>query len=625
MNQPVYTVITFAPVQGFIEKSRKLRDLYGSSFILSYLAKTLCEAAHKQGYWVVSPAIINVTQGTPNQIIIRGNFAEDEARKAFDKAWEKIVRECRLWVEASCQSWIQQHLLEWIQKEEWTSDKAVPWKDSWDAWKNHAWEFFIATGETISQARENLNEKKRSRSWIGVNWMGESSSLSGADAVAWPGLGRRIQQIHPKQEDDLIKSFYKELSQNIGKAFINFIAEAEGETVDFLIQRYGIRFIQFAQRFDKIPTQKQQEKYKEYGEAILTPEEQISIPELIKRLITLEGIAYSKLEIPLNEIPKSYRDLSRLINLEQSESVSSKKQDYKQDIHWTGWFQGDGDSLGNLMKQFKEDPDTEEEKLHQFSKSMMNWGEDYFKPSVKSSSGQVIYAGGDDFLGVFYRNTSPELTPKECLEWFHKFRSSSEKPNGKTEFSEIWSKHQQPITVSVGFVWAAPSVPQRDVLQHCKEAEQSAKKSGRDRITLRILFNSGNHLEWTCPWWLLQSILTGYCDRNNNTTNPNWTHIYNDVAILEARHAFSEQSINVVKALFEVYFPDVKWQDILDQDNQFNANQRSGVLGEKKRYTQDGTDTGELDNESINQAINDWVINLAKIGFHLLGSTHNSH
>jgi CRISPR-associated protein Cmr2 len=40
-----YTVITFAPVQGFIEKSRKLRDLYGASQILSYLSwKIVCAA-----------------------------------------------------------------------------------------------------------------------------------------------------------------------------------------------------------------------------------------------------------------------------------------------------------------------------------------------------------------------------------------------------------------------------------------------------------------------------------------------------------------------------------------------------------------------------------------------------
>ena len=29
MTDSIYTAITFAPVQGFIEKSRKLRDLYG--------------------------------------------------------------------------------------------------------------------------------------------------------------------------------------------------------------------------------------------------------------------------------------------------------------------------------------------------------------------------------------------------------------------------------------------------------------------------------------------------------------------------------------------------------------------------------------------------------------------
>ncbi|MEH2451730.1 type III-B CRISPR-associated protein Cas10/Cmr2 [Nostoc sp.] len=74
MKDSIYTAITFAPVQGFIEKSRKLRDLYGSSFILSYLSSAVCEAAEKESYKVISPAIINVVQGTPNQIIIRGDF-----------------------------------------------------------------------------------------------------------------------------------------------------------------------------------------------------------------------------------------------------------------------------------------------------------------------------------------------------------------------------------------------------------------------------------------------------------------------------------------------------------------------------------------------------------------------
>jgi CRISPR-associated protein Cmr2 len=42
-----YTAVSFAPVQGFIEKSRKLRDLFGASLILSYLSQKLAEAADR--------------------------------------------------------------------------------------------------------------------------------------------------------------------------------------------------------------------------------------------------------------------------------------------------------------------------------------------------------------------------------------------------------------------------------------------------------------------------------------------------------------------------------------------------------------------------------------------------
>ena len=73
-----YTIITFAPIQAFIEKSRKLRDLYGSSYILSFLSWIICLAAEKQGYSVVSPALPNVTQGMPNQIVLEGNPSPDK-------------------------------------------------------------------------------------------------------------------------------------------------------------------------------------------------------------------------------------------------------------------------------------------------------------------------------------------------------------------------------------------------------------------------------------------------------------------------------------------------------------------------------------------------------------------
>ncbi|MGB6300537.1 MAG: type III-B CRISPR-associated protein Cas10/Cmr2, partial [Rivularia sp. (in: cyanobacteria)] len=101
MKNKIYTVITFAPVQGFIEKSRKLRDLYGSSYLLSYISWVICNAADNYGCKVISPASINVTQGMPNQIIIKGNFPENEAKSVLLKAWKCITETCREWIETN--------------------------------------------------------------------------------------------------------------------------------------------------------------------------------------------------------------------------------------------------------------------------------------------------------------------------------------------------------------------------------------------------------------------------------------------------------------------------------------------------------------------------------------------
>ncbi|ERT04971.1 CRISPR-associated family protein [Lyngbya aestuarii BL J] len=549
-----YTVITFAPVQGFIENSRKLRDLYGSSFILSYLAKVLCEDAQRYFEYekgkspqendpVISPAVINVTQGTPNQIIIRGKYPEADAKRVFNDAWRTLVICCREEIESR------------------VPNQNYNWKRVWNTWANYSWEFFyFCGGETITDARQKLNEIKRSRSWVGINWIGESSTLSGSDEIAWPGM---TDQFNPKKDsirevNQRIEIFYQHLS-------------------------------------------------KQFTEAIISPKEQLSVPELVKRLVTLDKVV-KKLELEENEYPsveipeKSFKDINR-------------KNDNSEDNYWTGWFQGDGDKIGDYLKSLNQsnDPKKEEEILHNFSSAMMKWGE-YFKQEfkkeirgskLKQSPGRIIYAGGDDFLGVLYQQKS-QINPQDCLEWFY-------------EFPEIWKQHKQEITVSVGFVWAAPNVPQREVLQHCREAEQSAKKSGRDRIALRILFNSGNHLEWTCPWWLLKDLLTHYRDRNQRKGEQNWTHLYNDIAVLESRHAFTREQTKVAEALFKAYFPEQPWEDIVGNDNYDQAfnhpeNSHTGILGESKNYTDKN---GELELENVRKDINNWVINLGKVGFHL--------
>jgi len=534
MSQLPYTIITFSPVQGFIEKSRKLRDLYGSSYLLSFLSWVICDAAEQAGCEVISPALPNITQGMPNQIIIEGDFPEKKAESVFKEAWECITESCREWIEENIQG-----------EFEYKS-----WKRVWGLWSKYTWEFFWVQGEigeSIVDVRQKMNEKKRWRDWTGINWQGESSTLSGTDAIAYPRLGQISdpRQYDYQKEKAEVQRFYKALS-------------------------------------DKL------------GESLIDPDEELSVPELIKRIITYESVSHKFIErFKKLDFSKDTEQISEDLRPESFKDLNRYEEGFQ------GWFQGDGDKAGDYLKKSPE-------KTHEFSEKMRNWGKSFQKRPFEF--GRVIYAGGDDFLGAFYdeEGKSEKLEPKYCVDWFSKFNK------------EIWHENkvnQKPITVSVGFVWAFPGIPQRDVLQHCREAEKSAKNHGRDRIAFRILFNNGNHLEWVCPWWLLESgLLANYRDRekNENKAKQNWTHIYNDVAVLESRHAFDEDGLDIALALLEIYFPhhvDViedtgNWWH--DSEVDLTVNQ-SGILGDPKSYT-------KCDDK---KALTDWIINLAKVGFHL--------
>ncbi|MGA9377279.1 MAG: type III-B CRISPR-associated protein Cas10/Cmr2 [Phormidium sp.] len=611
MSSECYIVVTFAPVQGFIEKSRKLRDLYGSSYILSFLSWVICQAAKKRGFEVVSPALPDVTQGMPNQIILKSNSTEtdqQQIQEAFHKAWGILVDNCREWIEKEVTGWDYQY-----------------WKRDWDLWKKHAWEFFWVSGEpgeSITKVRERMNQEKCQRDWTGINWQWESSSLSGADAIAYPNLGRigKPSDYNYQHEKTEIRRFYEQLSQKQGESFIK---EAKL----------------------RVSPEEYEERSKKYGSSFIDPREELSIPELVKRLIThlaivkkisaglpqlginvnSEGLQYIAQDLR----PDSFKDLNRL-----------KDEDSKEEKYWTCWFLGDGDNASKYFKKLRKLSSKEEEnKTTEFSQQMRKWGK-HLKDNQKDNQqnylpgkGRMVYAGGDDFLGILYEDNC-QISPQVCLQWFYNFKS------------EIWQKPQpKKISASVGFVWAGPQVPQRDVLQHCHKTEQSAKKTGRDRIAFRILFNSGNHIEWVCPWWLLDegefakvsikpenNLIESYRDRSQGK---NWTHFYQDVATLKSRHAFSNDQIDIALALIEIYFGQ-NWQKIISDRNywwnQYDADDMqtfTGILGDPKQFNPHYQEKPEF-REALNaaskvkEAFNDWVVNLAKVGFYLTDDNGNN-
>ncbi|TVP63066.1 MAG: CRISPR-associated protein Cmr2 [Nodularia sp. (in: Bacteria)] len=556
-----YTAITFAPVQGFIEKSRKLRDLYGASLILSYLSQQIVQAAKTlPEVCVISPASINVQQGMPNRILIKGEFSKEKAQEVLLNAWKDILD--------ICENWIQRNLPEF---------QPYKWEREWKNWGNYTWEIFWGSGDSILDAMEDLETRKLSRDWTALNWIGESSSLTGTDGIAFPELGgekRNPKNLTYRSENSEINKFYTRLAE---------ITEENSE---------------------ENPVGK-----------FISPNEKLSIPELVKRLVTRAEIADDisqkrKNNPPFEKLSKGFKEIQR-------------KATTTTPGRWTGWFMGDGDKVGIKLKEIAREQG--EAGLKQFTYALRNWGQKFYENSEQENSlERVIYAGGDDFLGVIYsKNPHHPILGITAFDWL-------------TTLPKKWQEHGQDINLSVGFVWVAGSVPQRDILQHCRQAEKRAKNLNRNRVTIRIVFNSGQYIDWTCPWEYLH-ILKQYCDRDQKTYSqpqdsnydknqlPNWTHIYSDLAQLKSRHAFglaeNHRQINVASEVidgakiiknrqalltfFDIYFPN--WGEILKKNEKY-------LIGA----------TDDVSNVQKAQWMINWIENLITVGWYLCSDTSSS-
>jgi CRISPR-associated protein Cmr2 len=552
-----YTAITFSPVQGFIEKSRKLRDLYGASLILSYLSQELIEKLTKNNNdLVISPALLSVTQGTPNRILLKGDFSHQIIEKELKRIWKKLLDQCEQWFEN--------------EKNEELNHFHYTWHREWKHWKAHTWELFSGRGESIKDAMNDLENNKLSRDWTAINWIGESSSITGTDAIAWYGLGRGSRNPNNTNwgdEGDKIAVFYQALSS----------------------------------------------KLNEY----IDENERLSIPELVKRLITIPEIAD-----PINfELPKELRD-------QNFTDFIRRPQDHPQNIgQWTGWFIADGDKVGDHLQSLAGD----EQKIKNFTQEMRKWGKNFTTEFNQKDIGRVVYAGGDDFFGVIYnRDFGKKNHPKnqdlidtlEIHEWLKQLPQ---------EWKEDKSEETQKITLSMGFIWAGHSIPQRDILQHCREAEQISKEKGRNSITIRILFNNGQYVQWTTPWQYLE-LLDYYGDRSGGK---NWNHIYNDLAVLKSRHAFGlgygnsenqKQLFNgsdilnnrdAILEFFEIYFRKYKKEKGISIKDYLEAYHRPESEADQKKRKTIFKYSKNWDDDDYAWDLIHWIENLITVSFYL--------
>lgn len=571
-----YFFVTFAPVQGFIEKTRKLRDLYGASMILCYLSVQLVKFAGDKQLQVISPGMPGYSKGMPNRILLKGDLSKEAAGQQANEfeaelknKWGELLTICREKLESIVDDCCQRNNEE---KFGWDT-----WGREWDKWKNYSWELFWGMGATPNEARKNLETRKLSRKWTAINWIGESSSLSGSDAIAYPRLEAgdiKLTNGYPyAAEKQVIDRFYRILSRAFDELNSpqNVLAESPAEIEG----------------------------------KIIAENERVSIPELVKRLVTIDDFEFeSELGI---QTPMSFKEIYR----------RSEKE--KMPSHWTGWFMADGDRMGDHLTTLATKGNDAD--LESFSRAIREWGKSLEEDFPKTRLGRIIYAGGDDFLGVIYSTNSQKPIPGDrAFQQIIDLHKSWERMQSEKLLSLVNTE----VTLSMGFVWAGASVPQRDVLQHCREAEKISKNQGRNRITIRILFNNGQYLDWTTPWEYL-NILNSYQDLDGAS---NWSHVYRDMAQLKSRHAFGfgvndleDIDENVVVnfcegalEFLEIYFPEYSTNpsELPTKTKEILQNQQFEIFGENATEFE------------CNCQMILWIDRLISVGWHLLGDRDSS-
>jgi CRISPR-associated protein Cmr2 len=476
-----FTAVTFAPVQSFIRSSRKLRDLYGSSLLLSHLARALYDDADtKLGPdAVISPAAVSSTRGVPNTLLIQGCYKRGDAEKAVLTAWGETLQVCREWLEEALAG-------SPLDPGDWEAS----WGASWKACERHSWEVFHGQGDSIEAAERSLSRHKQARTWEIPNWTGESSTLSSTEAVVRPRMAEKVDPRRLSERDE---------------------AAHRQEARDFL----------------QLLCQ-----HKQLGEAFAGKNEEISISELVKRLVTYRFVAKDVFKVAEDAIdqitPARFNTLStiQVPDEERSESIV--------------WFMADGDKVGDYLRSLRGSGD-EVQARRAFSSSMRIWAAGLYQevPNIMGADrATLVYAGGDDVFGALHESTPGcrDLRRQDLFDWL-------------LRFPELWAENRQAgLTVSMGLVWADSQVPQREALQHAREAEAEAKARGRDRFALRLVYAGGNHLQWTCPWEWLEPILSSYRDREGRcwaldagAADPRkWRHLAEDLLWLQERHAIGD-------------------------------------------------------------------------------------
>ena len=273
----------------------------------------------------------------------------------------------------------------------------------------------------------------------------------------------------------------------------------------------------------------------------------------------------------------------------------SGKQYQKQKLLWENWHPNsdriDTYNLNVAPPQFPQKL-RRLELPHMLDLSVLfgHWNELLYPLVEEKHAGKVIFTGGDDFLLLGSLPEAISLTSDLYHLW-------SGHPSPLTEpldpSVEGWVKRKDPgtdtdtiypvpgqqMTFSLGVVIAQRRIPQSLWHRNLNEAYKAAKNAGRDRVCVRVLFNSNQTLDWICPWllWDLLMDLDPLAlpdtkkktpDTKEKTALNRWEKLLGYMESVRQKQPDLKNAQTVLEALWKSVGLTLTWQQIEDKIKQ---------------------------------------------------------
>jgi len=503
-------ILTFSPVQGFISASRKTKDLFMSSFLLSFLTEKLIEK-HKKELKVIYPAQTNGQKGEllanyPNRLVATYKGTEEQvkdlikkAKESFNEEIDKIAKEtCKLIIEEATRC---------------ENAQLLDLKTLVDQTVSHVKRYFSFYAAAFSLSNDYQNDYETTERILGARKTfrpyGGAVDLSNYEEEFPNGCttcGERLHLALPKEawsDYDKLGTSEKEClcglclaKRNLGKVYLYGELEIKDrELIEHFPSTHEIALAkEKIELLQKMPPEVKTELENLAGALIkaLAPEGAKTYPvnrcvkeayEDFSELLSVSAEFYSTnylYELIKDERLAKHKDLLKSW-LDALEKLPKELEALTNRAPYFALLMSDGDNIGKILggdenlikKTFGEEFHREfSEKLSEYASKMRRFAEE---EGGRCRFVRTVYAGGDDFFA--FSHLSELIRLLELVS---------------AKYKEVLSELLTEPTVSAGAVIAHAKVNLQFLLQKTREAEKEAKNRwGRNAFVVKVVSRSG--------------------------------------------------------------------------------------------------------------------------------------